>query len=788
MYDAGILILLFLASGVSALIYEVVWLQLLQLVIGSSAVSMAVLLGTYMGGLCLGSVGFARLFSRQGNPLRVYAVLEAGTGVCGLAALAGLPLVENLYFSAAENGMAGIGLRGLACAVCLLPATMLMGATLPALARCIRASSLGLYYAANIAGGVLGCLLSGFWLLPRFDMTVAVYVAAGLNGGIAVLALIASGRHRVPVGEKRMPGECQRIPRAVFAVTALSGFSALGAEVIWTRLLSLTLGPTVYTFSLILAVFLAGLGIGSALVPGLLARYRGHARGLLAASQLLLLGGIWWAGYLIADRLPRWNRETSVHAEPWRGFLFDLACSAAALLPAAVLWGASFPLAVRSALREGEDSGHVTGEIYAANTAGAIAGALLFSLVMIPWLGSQDSGRLLVALTGIAALTACAALTGYDAWPRRRMQLVLALATVAAVWAMPAIPWKLIAFGRRLSFENGPWKNLYTAEGRNSLIAYSEWVDKRRFFHVAGKVEASSTPADMRLQRMLGHVPALLHTNPISVLIVGCGAGVTAGSFVVHPEVQRITLCEIEPLIPPASDRFFGKENHGVVRDPRTHLVSDDARHYVRTAREKFDIITSDPIHPWVKGAASLYSKEYFEACRAHLKPGGLVTQWVPLYSSDFETVKSEIATFFEVFPDAAVWGNVDDFDQGYDLVLLGSTGPLRIDVDATQARVMAAPRVAESLGEVGFRSAADLLGMYASRPADLREWLRGAAVNRDRNLRLQYLAGLSLNRSVAGAIYGQMQQRSPFPEGLFTGSPAGIAAVRRVFDAWRSL
>lgn len=301
-------------------------------------------------------------------------------------------------------------------------------------------------------------------------------------------------------------------------------------------------------------------------------------------------------------------------------------------------------------------------------------------------------------------------------------------------------------------------------------------------------MEASTSPFDMRLQRMLGHLPAVLHSRPRDVLIVGCGAGVTAGSFVVHPEVESITLCEIEPRIPPASAKFFGKENHHVMGDRRTRLVSDDARHYVLTTRDRFDIITSDPIHPWVKGAAALYSKEYFELVRARLKPGGLVTQWVPLYESDFATVKSEIATFFAVFPYAAIWGNLDVFDQGYDLVLLGSDSPLHPNLDSVDARLAASPGLAASLQEVGFRSAADLLGMYAAQPSDLQGWLRDAQLNRDVNLRLQYLAGMSLNRALAGSIYGEIQKRSPFPEGLFVGSPTRLEALKKVFDAWRTM
>jgi spermidine synthase len=346
----------------------------------------------------------------------------------------------------------------------------------------------------------------------------------------------------------------------------------------------------------------------------------------------------------------------------------------------------------------------------------------------------------------------------------------------------------MIAFGRRMSWElSSPWKKLYVAEGINSSIAYTQWVDNSRFFHVAGKVEASSEPADMKLQRMLGHIPALIHPHAQSVLIVGCGAGVTAGTFVVHPEVSHITLCEIEPLIPPNSARFFAAENHGVVQDRRTRIVFDDARHFVLTTPDKFDIITSDPIHPWVKGAATLYSKEYFEAVRAHLNPGGLVTQWVPLYQSDSETVRSEIATFFEVFPHGIVWGNLDDAQLGYDVVLLGSVEPIRIDLDAVERRMAESPRIAASLKEVGLISAADMWGTFAARSQDLTQWLAGSQINRDVSLRLQYLAGMAVNQGSAALIYNEISKRGPFPEDLFAGSQEQIAAVRKAYNAWRS-
>jgi spermidine synthase len=323
---------------------------------------------------------------------------------------------------------------------------------------------------------------------------------------------------------------------------------------------------------------------------------------------------------------------------------------------------------------------------------------------------------------------------------------------------------------------------VYLGEGMNASIAVTEWNDGARLFHVSGKVEASTEQQDMRLQKMLGHIPALLHPKPQSVLVVGCGAGVTAGSFVLHPDVEKIVICEIEPLIPPAAAKYFGRENHSVLRDRRTQLVYDDARHYILTTNEKFDIITSDPIHPWVKGTATLYSKEYYELCKRHLKPGGVITQWVPLYESDTKTVKSEMATFFEVFPNGTIWSN--DIDgTGYDVLLLGQAGKAAIDIDQLQRRLDRADysAVTASLREVGLGSAVSLLATYAGQGPDLRLWLRGAEINRDRNLRLQYLAGMGLNTDQRYGTYTELLDHRKFPDDIFVGSSELMQELRKL-------
>jgi spermidine synthase len=796
-----VLLLLFIGSGCAALIYEIVWFQLLQLVIGSSAVSLAVLLGTFMGGTCLGSVALPRLVPARQHPLRVYALLEVGIGAIGIAVLYGMPSADQLYAANGGQGFGGILLRGAVCAVFLLPPTVLMGGTLPAIARWVgeapqSVSWLGFFYGANIAGAVFGCLLAGFYLLRVHDMATATYVAATINGSVALagLGLAALTPAPQPAGRPAAPAGttlagAAGAPRwgSVHLVIALSGLCALSAEVIWTRVLSLMLGGTVYTFSIILAVFLTGLGIGSS-IGSLLARSTVRPRLLLGGCQLLLAAAIAWTATMLALSLPYWPINPSLSRSPWFNFQLDLVRCVWAILPATVLWGASFPLALAAVTAPGQDAGRAVGGVYAANTIGAILGATGSSLILIARFGTQDSQRALIVLSAAAALLMFLLLLWrFRAGARSGESWVLgvkivgtvalvALVGVAAfalvVWGVSKVPGELIAYGRSLPTRQGQAKVLYEGEGMNASVAVTELADRTLNFHVSGKIEASTEPQDMRLQRMLGHLPALLHPRPRSVLVVGCGAGVTLGSFVPHPDVERIVLCEIEPLIPKAVADYFAEQNYDVLKDPRLEIVYDDARHHVRTTTETFDIITSDPIHPWVKGAATLYTREYFELCKRHLNPGGVVTQWVPLYESDLETVKSEIATFFEAFPDGTIWSN--DLDgKGYDLVLLGQGRATPIDIDELQLRLERDDHaaVARSLKDVGFRSAIDLLATYAGQGPDLKPWLKGAAINRDRNLRLQYLAGMGANFYREGTIYEEIAAHRTFPEELFVAS-----------------
>ena len=850
------LLMLFVGSGCAALVYEVIWLQLLQLVIGSTGISLGVLLGIFMGGMCVGSLLLPRVISARGHPLRVYAFLELGIGVFGIAILYGSPVLANLYEDLMGHGVVN---RAIVGSVCLLVPTVLMGATLPAISRWVKAtpegvSWMGFFYAGNIAGAVLGSLLAGFYLLRVYDMATGTFVAVVINAAVALVALAVAAK--TPYRPETAGGinatvDSREGKIGVYVAIGLSGLCALGAEVVWTRLLSLMLGATVYTFSIILAVFLAGLGIGSSL-SAFFARTVAKARIALGACQILVAGAAAWAAFMITRSIPYWQLdaiEITKTSGPWYMFFLDLLRAGCAVLPAAVLWGASFPLALAAVASREEDSGRMVGRVYAANTVGAIIGSLAFSMLILPQFGTQWGQRLIILVAAASSLVAFAPFftsrqsaknkskkteqvrtpsKGKLAWAFISLAIVVLLAAQVS-----PVSWIAVAFGRYsprwvqkcvpgivkeqdvpLDMSKDPESRycVYMGEGMNVSVAVTKSTQGFMFFHGAGKVQASSNYLDMRLQRMLGHLSVLVRTNPDDakdVLVVACGAGVTAGSFIPYPKIERITICDIEPLVPKVVTPMFGNVNYHIVdgiaeenphkvEGKEVKVVYDDGRHYIRTLPKeaKFDIISSDPIDPWVKGCAALNTVEYYEACKEHLKPGGVMTLWIPIYESDNETIKSVISTFFQVFPNGMLFTN-DKLDKGYDAVLLGQVEPFRIDLDGL-SEMLNSPdyeRVKQSLIDVGFgalsasklrwepveygNAVIDLMARYAGRSADMKGWTANAQINTDRNLRLQYLAGMSVNSYMEAEILNGIMKYYKFPDDIFIGSTQRIDEMK---------
>jgi spermidine synthase len=806
-----VLLLLFVGSGAAALIYEIVWFQMLELFVGSSSVSIGVLLGTFMGGMCLGSFLLPRFISPRHHPLKVYAFLEIAIGVIGLLLLLVLPLVGHVYTAWGGYGVSGYLLRGVVASICLLPPTLAMGATLPAVARWVQTtpsgvSWLGFFYAGNIAGAVMGTLLAGFYLLRVFDMNTATYVAAAINFAVGGLGLLVASRTRatadvgdsesnpqspIPNPMERSSGSSDRA--LVYVAIALSGFCALAAQVIWTRVLSLLFGASTYTFSLILAVFLIGLGIGSSL-GSIIAKTVERPRVALGWCQLLNVGAMAWSAYMLMESLPYWPINTSITTSIWYNFQLDFVRAFWAVLPGPILWGASFPLALAAVARRGEDPGRLVGGVYAANTVGAIFGSVIASLVLVYWFGSQRAQQVLMIVSGMSGLLllAPAELSGTPGrlsgsrrigplrWVAPTL-LVLALGAAAfLIRTVPTIPGILVAYGRYAATWMGQQGDIfYVGEGLSSSVAVSRFGEVMNY-HNAGKVQASSQPQDMRLQRMLGHFTTLVPKSPKKVLVIGCGAGATAGAVSIDQNVETLIIAEIEPLVPRVVSEHFGEHNFNVVRNPKTHVVIDDARHFLLTTDERFDAITSDPLDPWVKGAATLYTKEFFELAKSKLNPGGTVTLFVQLYESTPEAVKSEIGTFFEVFPNGVIWGNTHQ-GRGYDTVLMGTVEAPHFNIDEWETRLNSPgyTAVKDSLREISIYSAIDLFANYAGRASDMKAYLADAQINRDRDLRLQYLAGLGLNLYQSGPIYAEILRHKKYPEGLFSGSPDAMQKLR---------
>ena len=700
----------------------------------------------------------------------MYACLELGIGAIGLLVLFGMPLVGGAYTAWAGGGVVGILLRGVAAAVCLLPPTLLMGATLPAIARWVEAtpegvSWLGFFYGGNTAGAVAGSVLAGYYLLRVFDISITTYVAVGLNVTVALLALLVASRtpYEPPQGVRTVDRVRARGARVVYVVIALSGLTALSAEVIWTRILALVFGATTYTFSLILAVFLAGLGIGSS-IGSALARGLKRPRAALAWCQLGLCVSLAWAAYVLTQSLPYWPINPSITTDPWFQFQLDLVRCLYAVLPGAILWGASFPLALASVASRDEDPARMVGGVYAANTLGAIVGSLGASLVLMVWIGSQHAQQVLIVV---------AALSGLLLLWEEKVSLVAVVAAAAAtsllVLTVHPIPGILVAYGRYSATEIGQSDVIYVGEGWNASVAVSRRSNGVLNYHNAGKGAG--------LERAAGHAAAA-HAGASDDARAGQledGSGDRLrrrrdGRRGVDRSGGRARDDRRNRAARPARGlHVFLEHNFDVVRNPKVRVQIDDARHFLFTTRDKFDAITSDPLDPWVKGAAMLYTREFFELVKQHLNPGGVVTLFVQLYESNTEAVKSEIATFFEAFPNGMIFANTWN-GQGYDLVLLGQVEPTHIDLDQVAAKLERPEyaRVKQSLSEIGMNSVTDLFGTFVGKAADFKPWLADAQINRDRNLRLQYLAGRGLNLYHADAIFSEMLPYGRDPDGIF--------------------
>ena len=723
----------FLASGAAGLIYQVVWSRYLALFLGHTSYAVVAVLVAFMAGLALGNAWFGARADRTQRPLAIYAWLEIGIGLYAVAFPTYYGLCHDAFIGLARRLQPGSGSLlflkfGFSFLLVLLP-TVLMGATFPVLVRYVTRSLAELrervaaLYAINSVGAVAGCILADFWLIPKYGLEMALFGGAALNLLVGLTALVLTFRTE---GQPLAPSsrtEAPPVPGEIYSASelrlaligiGLSGFVAMLYEVAWTRLLALALGSSTHAFSLMLITFISGIALGAWIVY----LWKGLRRTLLAFAwaEIALAGtlfvSLFFYRYLsygfvqMAGLLAR--REA---AYPLYELLQAAICFSVMLIPTLCL-GMTLPLVSRIATTELSRTGRSVGSVFALNTVGTVLGAILTGLWIMPALGLARTFALGIALNAGLGLTVLL----WNRLGQRRRALIfpctvglLLLWYVGAslgpiwerslllgLWRLQNPPESAAAF-RKMAEEVVLH---YHKDGAGATVAVQSWKHRnpeQLTLKVNGKADAG-TATDMITQLLLAHIPALLHPTAKQALVVGLGSGMTCGALARHSAVERVDAVEISPEVVEAA-RLFRRFNDNVLESPKLHVSVEDAKSFLQLGTRQYDLIISEPSNPWMAGVAAVFSREYYESCAARLQPDGVMAQWMHVYETSDETVEMVLRTFFSVFPYTSIWQPATG-----DLILLGATRPLQVDLESTRRR-FADPAIQEDLARVGLRS-----------------------------------------------------------------------------------
>ena len=781
----------FFFSGAAGLIYQVAWGKSLGLIFGHTVYAIATVLAVFMGGLAVGSAVLGRWSESHARPVALYAWVEVGVAAFGALSLVGLAGVRRLYLAAypAFSGSKPLllVLRFLGAAVVLFLPTFLMGGTLPILVRGLTRKSAELgarvsrLYWVNTLGAVAGTLLAGFILLPTLGLrlTIACGVALNLFAGLIALRLArgslpsqtleALASVPRPASQEPFPATTKFLLISFAAV----GATAIGYEIAWTRLLSTTLGSSTYAFTLMLATFLAGIVLGSALFERWSARAAARNRcvSLSTFSRTQTYIGLAALLFLIFfQRLPTIVPPIlRVTRESFGGLvLAQFATSAFAMLPAAIVFGFNFPAVVvllAGAPRQGAGFAAPVGRAYAANTFGAIAGAVATGFWLIPWLGAF---RVVALIAGINLFLAL--LIELRISPPRIPALAL---NVALVMGVALAGWTSVFYNRSLAYfgtvlywdflegqltlaESAATTDLlFTADGLNASIAVAR-TDDYWALKTNGKVDASNR--DTATQLLVAHLGAIFHPAPRRVLIIGFGSGMTVSGVARYPDIKRMDVVEIEPAVIQAAP-FLEKLNRGVLRDPRVRVILDDARNFLLTSREQYDLIISEPSNPWIAGVATLFTDEYYAAVRRRLAPGGSFVQWVQSYALNPADLRMILATLANHFPETTIWHALDS-----DLLVLARTDTSTLRFDRAR-QLWSNHGLREDFDSLSLYRPESLAAYFLLNDAGVRRLAAASVLNTDDLTLLEYHAPRSL--LTQGLAHANSEMLRKFREGL---------------------
>jgi spermidine synthase len=766
----------FIFSGATGLIYEVLWARMLGLVFGATTLAVSTVLAAFMAGLALGSALAGRFGARIKRPILAYGLIEIGIALYAVAVPLLFSSVDNLYALVWRQLHPGFFVFSLwrfvlSCLMLLLPTT-LMGATLPVLSAALmrssgfKSTSVTRLYTCNLAGAIVGTVAAGFFLLPTFGVRSTIYTAAAINvliGVTAILADRASARTESETSSQQSIGQSQQESvrnsqanskqngaRFWLFCALVSGFVTISAQVAWTRVLTMVIGSSSYAFTIVVALFLVGLSAGAYLIGR--TSYSDRLRPAIVKVELVTALSL-YISLLIVNATPALllNAGLRMNVSSWSGLLLLQIVSAGMLiLGPAFLMGTVMPLVLIWASKgHSSTSVGLVGRSYAVNTVGAIAGAFCTGFILIPRTGTKH--------TILFAAALCVLVAGLAYQPPERSSDRDVRRSVA-IGATALLVVMLFVFAPRMNLENlsvGAYDTLIrvlakTREGVDEtaengpefhkLLMYEEGptstVSVRKDWDITslainGRTNASDRE-DMPTQVMLGQLPLLLAPRIKNGLVIGYASGVSAGAMLQSP-LETLECVELEPATINAS-RFFEHVNNRPLNDPRLRLIIDDARTYLQVTNTQFDVIVSEPSHPWVSGVANLFTREFFELVRNRLTDTGVFVQWLQIYQLSTASLRSVLATYQEVFPHVLVF-RVGGATRGKDLILLGSREPLTL---ARLAQRMNDPRTAAELARVGMKSEADVTSWYVCDESQLAPAVAGAVINTDDNMHIE--------------------------------------------------
>lgn len=741
----------FFLSGAAGLIFEIVWLRHLGRTLGATTVAVATTTAAYMGGLALGSHLGGKIADRLRRPLAVYGVLEVAVAAMGALVpwLCGIiPIFDERWLADLESGFGRALVRFfVAFAVLIIPTTA-MGMTLPVLSRAVAprlgtvGREVGALYAINIAGAVAGAALAGFVLIPHLGLAATNLTAVAIDVSLGCIT-IAAGSYLRPMTAETPSLATAPIVRAeggqLVGLLAVTGAAAMALQVLWTRALGTALGPSTYAFSAIVCAYLVGLAGGGAWASRLADRVRSirHAlAGVLAATAAAT-----WAGIAVVDDLPSLLHPVVLDPTLTMGGLVrtEFALAALSVVPAAVGMGTLFPLTIAAVVGSEARIGAAVGRAYAVNTLGNIAGSFAGVFILLPTLGVEWGMRAAASSYVVLALLLVARPEPTTRPSARRAVAVGATLVAAALVAWPGwdiARWTVGLFRMSMARSFFPQAGkldtsrvIFHADGLASTVTVEEEAGTR-WIKVNGKIDGSSE-GDMPTQVLSGLLPMLVHPAPERVAVIGCGSCVTVGAAL-QGDPDEVTLIELEPEVVRAA-RLFGAVNHEPWNDPRLTIVEDDGRNYMMRRGPAFDVIISEPSNPWMTGAASLFTLEFFEIAARRLAPDGLFLQWLQAYELAPERIASVLATFHAVFPEVLVFSAHPDSN---DLLLLGSRSELALPRARLARRF---DELASEFARAGLRGLDDLLALLLLSSPEVYEVARDATLNTDDNALIEF-------------------------------------------------